>query len=526
MVQSGKRNLILQKIDKNRIILAITSGLLLTGSFPQTGLSWLAWFALTPLLIAAKDLRFKDGFKIGLLTGLVHNITLLYWLSYTMETYGHLPVYLAIPILFLFSFYLSLYIAFFSGLLTRITLKPLMLFFMIPALWVSLEYVRSFLFTGFPWELTAYSQYKSLHIIQVSDIFGSYGVSFLLILSNAAVFIGFLYLTKSGRWGRKVSGVHFASSVLIFLFALTFVWFYGKIRIELTDKTVSDSHKTRISVIQGNIGQSEKWDPALQYSAVKKYLDLSGSVIAEKPELVVWPETAAPFYFLYDTGLTEMVQRRIAETGVSFLVGSPSFIRNKDNLEYYNSAYLIGPDGKAYGKYDKVHLVPYGEYVPLKKWLPFIGKIVENVGDFRSGKKGATISLNGHSLGVLICYELIFPYLSRAEVNNGAGLLVNITNDAWYGKTSAPYQHFSMAVFRAVENRRALVRAANTGISGFIDPSGRIMASTPIFEDAAMTRSIPILKEITFYTRFGDLFAFICIAAAALTLLIKTKWEI
>ncbi|MFO7666601.1 MAG: apolipoprotein N-acyltransferase [Desulfobacterales bacterium] len=516
----------MQKIDRNKITLAITSGLLLTGSFPQTGFSWLSWFALTPLLIAAKDLQFKDGFKIGLLAGLVHNITLLYWLSFTMETYGHLPIYLAIPILFLFSFYLSLYMAFFSGALTRITPGPLKLLFIIPALWVSLEYIRSFLFTGFPWELAAYSQYKSLHLIQVSDILGPYGVSFLLVLSNSAVFIGFLYLTKSGWQGKKVSGVHFAASVLIFLSALTIVWFYGKIRIEAVDKIVSVSRKAMVSVIQGNIGQSEKWDPALQYSATKKYLDLSASVVAEKPDLVVWPETAAPFYFLYDTGLTEMVQRSVAETGVNFLIGSPSFLQTRDNIEYYNSAFLVGPDGKVSGKYDKVHLVPFGEYVPLKKWLPFLGKIVEHVGDFCPGKKGATINLNGQSLGVLICYELIFPYLSRAEVKNGAGLLVNITNDAWYGKTSAPYQHFSMAVFRAVENRRALVRAANTGISGFIDPSGRIMATTPIFEDAVLTRNIPILKEITLYTQLGDIFAFICLAAAALTLLIKTKQKI
>jgi len=306
---------------------------------------------------------------------------------------------------------------------------------------------------------------------------------------------------------------------------VTIVWFYGKIRIETTDKLVSASHKARVSVIQGNIEQSDKWDPALQYSATKKYLDLSASVTAEKPDLVVWPETAAPFYFLYDTALTEKVQRGIAETGVSFLIGSPSLMQVDDSIEYYNSAYLVGPDGIVSGKYDKVHLVPFGEYVPLKKWLPFLGKIVEHVGDFQPGKKGTIISLNGQSIGVLICYELIFPYLSRAEVKNGAGLLVNITNDAWYGKTSAPYQHFSMAAFRAVENRRALVRAANTGISGFIDPSGRIISSTAIFEDAVMTRNVPILREITFYTRFGDLFAFICLAAAASTLLIKTNFS-
>ncbi|RPJ17297.1 MAG: apolipoprotein N-acyltransferase [Desulfobacteraceae bacterium] len=518
-----KRNLILQKIDKNKIILAITSGLLLTGSFPQTNLSWLAWFALVPLLIAIKDLEFKDGFKTGLLTGLVHNISLLYWLSYTMETYGHLPIYLAVPILFLFSFYLSLYTAFFCGALTRISSKPLLLFIAIPALWVSLEYIRSFLFTGFPWELMAYSQYNSLRVIQISDILGSYGVSFLLVLSNSAVFIGFLYLTKSNWRGKKVSAFNFLSSAFIFLFALTFIWFYGKIRMETVDKAVADSNKIKVSVVQGNIEQSEKWDPALQYSATKKYLDLSGSAAFEKPDLIVWPETAAPFYFLYDAGLTEMVERGIVETGTNFLIGSPSFMRADGNIEYYNSAYLIGPDGKVSGKYDKVHLVPFGEYVPFKKWLPFLGKIVEHVGDFCPGKQGKIINLNGQSLGVLICYELIFPYLSRAEVKNGADFLVNITNDAWYGKTSAPYQHFSMAAFRAVENRRALVRAANTGISGFIDPSGRIAASTSIFENAVMTRDIQVLKEITFYTRFGDLFAYICLAAAALTLLIKTK---
>jgi apolipoprotein N-acyltransferase len=513
----------LQKIDKNKIILAIASGLLLTFSFPEAGCSYLAWFALTPLLIACRDLGFKDGLKTGLLSGLVHNITLLYWLSYTMETYGHLPLYLAVPILFLFSFYLSLYTAFFCGAVTRLAAKPLIFFVAIPAIWVSLEYIRSFLFTGFPWELMAYTQYKSLHIIQVSDILGLYGVSFLLVLSNSALYIGYLYLTKSGWRGKRVKALHFASSAFIFLFALAIVWFYGKIEIEKVDKIVSASGKAKISVIQGNIEQSEKWDPALQYSATKKYLNLSASAAAERPDLIVWPETAAPFYFLYDTGLTEMVQRGIAETGTNYLIGSPSFVRKGAGAEYYNSAFLIGRDGKVLGKYDKVHLVPFGEYVPFKKWLPFLGKIVEHVGDFWSGKKGAIIILNDHGLGVLICYELIFPYLSRAEVRNGANLLVNITNDAWYGKTSAPYQHFSMTVFRAVENRRALVRAANTGISGFIDPSGRIIVSTPIFEDAAVTKDIPILREITFYTRFGDIFAYLCLAAAGLIILIKSK---
>ncbi|MGB5158551.1 apolipoprotein N-acyltransferase [Desulfobacterium sp. N47] len=504
-----------------KIISAVISGVLLTASFPKTDLSWLAWFALVPLLASISDLGFKQSFRLGLLAGLVHYLTLLYWLSYTMGTYGHLPVYLSIPILFLFSLYLALYIAILSGLISSLCNKPLHLLFLVPVLWVCIEYLRSNFLTGFPWELIAYSQYKSLHIIQVSDIFGPYGVSFLLALSNTAFFIVLLLLTKTMWQKKSVSFKDAAISMLVFIIAFTGCWYYGIKRIKNIDETASGSEKIRISVIQGNIGQSEKWDPAFQLSTINKYVNLSLSVKAEKPDLVVWPETAAPFYFMYDKRLTEIVLDLVSGTNSSFLIGSPSFIRKDDKIEFYNSAYMLSPKANVTGKYDKSHLVPFGEYVPLKKWLPFIGKIVENVGDFNSGKKGSTISLNSNSLGVLICYELIFPYLARAQVNNGAGLLVNMTNDAWYGTTSAPYQHFSMAVFRAVENRRTLARAANTGISGFIDPAGRIIDSTNLYKDAAITRKVPILTAKTFYTRFGDLFAFACLTIAALIGLVK-----
>jgi apolipoprotein N-acyltransferase len=179
------------------------------------------------------------------------------------------------------------------------------------------------------------------------------------------------------------------------------------------------------------------------------------------------------------------------------------------------------------GKYDKTHLVPFGEYVPLKKWLPFLGKIVAQVGDFKSGKKGNTLSWKNQRIGVQICYEIIFPGLSRAMVRNNASLLINITNDAWFGKTSGPYQHFSMTVFRAVENRRSLVRAANTGISGFIDPAGRVMASTALLKEAAVTQTVPLLKERTVYTNIGDLFAQVCLAVVLLvTLLEIVRWGI
>ena len=175
------------------------------------------------------------------------------------------------------------------------------------------------------------------------------------------------------------------------------------------------------------------------------------------------------------------------------------------------------------GKYDKVHLVPYGEYVPLKRFFPFLGKLVEAVGDFRPGKEGQVLSLNGEKVGILICFEIIFPELSRLMVKNGAQLLVNITNDAWFGTSSAPYQHLSMGVLRAVENHRAVARAANTGISAFVDPVGRILDKTPLFEEAVRIRSLPVMDQETFYTHYGDLFAIGCVLISMVAC-IKSVW--
>ncbi len=510
------------QIDRLKIISAVASGLLLTGSFPKIGIYWLAWLAFVPLLAALRNLSFKNGFRLGFLAGLVHYLTLIYWLSCTMKTYGHLPLYLCVPVLFLFSSYLALYVAVFSATLTRLCRKPLICLFMIPVLWVSLEYLRSFLFSGFPWELIGYSQFNNLRIIQISDIFGVYGVSFLIALSNAAIFLAFLYLTKK-NWQEEVVSKSIATvSITFFILIFGLAWSYGKWRIQSIDNLISASPSVSITIVQGNIEQAKKWDIAFQNETTKKYVKLSLLAKEHKPDLVVWPETATPFYLLHNTRLSNMVQKGIYDTDADFLIGSPSFVRRKNSVEYYNSAYLIGSDGKVSGKYDKVHLVPFGEYVPFKKWLPFLGKMVEQVGDFRPGSKGNTISFRNCGLGLQICYEIIFPDLSRAMAKNNALLLVNITNDAWFGRTSAPYQHFSMAVFRAVENRRSLIRSANTGISGFIDPAGRIIAQTDLFQEAIMTRSIPLLHKTSFYTRFGDMFAIACLATTLLfTLRIK-----
>ena len=506
---------------KENIAWATLSGVLLTGAFPKIGIDWLAWIALVPLLYAVKDLSVGAGFRVGFITGLVHFLSLLYWLVPVMRTYGYLPMFLSVSILILLAAFLALFIALFATAITAVGQKPAACLALTPLIWVTLEYIRSFIFSGFPWELLGYSQYNRLQLIQISDILGVYGLSALIAFVNGAVFITLLYFVKR-RWQQTdITKKLAAGSMIALILGIALTWSYGYWRLIAIDRLIAAAPKTRISVIQGNIDQARKWDPAFQIETIKKYNQLSASASNKQPDLIVWPESATPFYFLYDVTPSKMVLEGIRQSGTDYLIGSPSFLRADGGVQYYNSAYLIIPEKKTMGKYDKTHLVPFGEYVPFKEWLPFLGKIVAQVGDFRAGKVGNTLPWRQEQLGVQICYEIIFPGLSRALAQNGASILVNITNDAWFGKTSGPYQHFSMTVFRAVENRRSLARSANTGISGFIDPAGRILASTDLLQDAVATQMVPMLKERSIYTQIGDLFARVCLALVLLIMLVE-----
>ena len=506
---------------KKNILIAALSGLLLTGAFPKIGLDWLAWFALVPLLYALKDQTAGVGFRLGFITGLVHFLTLLYWLVPVMRTYGYLPAYLSVLVLLLLAAFLALFMASFAAAISAFGKQPARCLVLIPLLWVALEYSRSFIFSGFPWELLGYSQFNRLQLIQISDILGVYGLSALIAFVNGAVFITLLYLTKRRWLDAEITKRLVTGAVIALILGIALSWSYGYWRLKRIDHLIAISPKTRVAVVQGNIDQAVKWDPAFQIETIKKYNRLSSSTTKQRPDLIVWPESATPFYFLYDIKPTELVFEGIRQTTADYLIGSPSFVQTADVVRYFNSAYLISPLTKHMSKYDKTHLVPFGEYVPLKKWLPFLGKIVAQVGDFKAGMEGKTLLWKTEQVGVQICYEIIFPRLSRAMAKNNAALLINITNDAWFGKTSGPYQHFSMTVFRAVENRRTLVRSANTGISGFIDPAGRVLDSTPLLQEATLVRSIPLMKIKTVYTRIGDLFAQVCFGMALIVVLLE-----
>jgi apolipoprotein N-acyltransferase len=491
-------------LNRTRILFALSSGALLTLAFPNFDQGWLAWIALVPLLLAVRETRWQTSFCLGLATGLAHYLSLVYWTAHTMHTYGRLPWLQSIVLLLLLSGFLALFPAIYTALLSFIKAGPGLVPVVSPLAWTALEYLRTWIFTGFPWELLGYSQYDHLWAVQFADIFGVYGVSALVVWFNTTLALLMLrWLDKPWR-SRQITRRCVVASTTVMVLTLCAVVSYGIFRLGSVDRAVSRAKKAKIAVVQGNIDQAHKWDTRFQTLTTVKYKRLSKAAAAEPLDLIIWPETATPFFFLHEKILSGIVLESIRNIGIPFIIGSPSYANEQNKQIYFNSAYLIDPQGNPDGRYDKVHLVPFGEYVPIKRWLPFIDKLVAQVGDFKRGRTGNTLKWQGHNIGMQICYEVIFPGLSRKMVQNGADLLVNITNDAWFGRTGAPYQHFSMAVLRSVENRRFLARAANTGISGFIDPCGRILKTTLLNQEASATESVALLPMRSPYSRWGD----------------------
>ncbi len=483
------------------MLTAALSGILLFFSFPKFGNGLVAWFALVPLFFALTGASPSRAFQLGFITGMVTHTAILYWISFVVVQYGHLPLYAGIITMLFLAAYLSVYTGCFAAGLVFLQKKTKGFFLAAPLLWSTLEYIRSQIFSGFPWENLAYSQYLHKNIIQLADITGIYGISFVIVLVNFAIF----EILKTGIKDRPTARRGFYALAVVLL-----TIFYGYFRNSEIEDTLSKAPSTEVVLIQGNIDQSVKWDPRYQQQTVDIYDSLSKASGVKRGGLIVWPETAAPFFFAQPGPLQKRVIDVAMKSGASLLFGCPHYEKNGSELLYRNSAFLINPDGKVSGRYDKVHLVPYGEYVPLKRFFPFIEKLTAGVGDFRPGSGFIPLANGNRRLGVLICYEAIFPEAARAYKRNKADLLVNITNDAWFGKSSAPHQHLSMTVFRAVENRLYLVRAANTGISAFVDPLGSIKAQTPLFTKGFLKGKTKYIDKNTFYAAYGDIFVYLC----------------
>jgi apolipoprotein N-acyltransferase len=498
----------------SHFLAAIFSGLLLAMAFPKWDQTYLLIFALVPLFWALRDKSLKAAFWLGLVAGLAHYAALLYWIVYVTHVFGHIELFLAIGIMLLLAGYLSLYTAVWGLGVAWGQRRGLSLFWWAPALWVTLEMGQTYIISGFPWELLGNGLFLHPPLLQLADITGVYGLSFLIVLVNATVYL--LFFPLRGK------NAPLKEAAVVCLIVAAWVG-YGYYRLGAMEKLAAASPKIRVAVCQGNLKQGEKWKKEMVLTTLARYAELTEQVKGAR--LIVWPETAAPFFFMRTPDLDAKVQDIAKASGAYLLFGSPAFELTSKGEHYYNRAYLLNPEGQTIGTYDKAHLVPFGEYVPLSHYFPFslIGKMVPMVGDFAEGPVGATVSLPEGAIGPLVCYESIFPHLARAQVANGAHLLVNITNDAWFGKTAAAYQHMSMAVLRAVENHVCLARAANTGISCFIDGSGHILWQSPLYVPDAHAEELAWLPGGTLYTKIGDAFAWACIAVCGLALILARR---
>ena len=499
------------------IFLSLISGAVLVLAFPRFHFEFLAWFGLVPLLWAIRRKTPVQAAVMGFLSGLVFYLGILYWIYNVLTEFGHLPPALGVFFVILLSAYLALYFSAFAYGIRWVRAHadlPETLF--APILWVALEYLRGFLLSGFPWELLGYSQYRLLSLVQISDITGVYGVSFLIVLANAALY----RLAFSGverNWNSALREV-LAAAILVAGTAL-----YGQWRMmELAQ--ISPSEKPiRIALVQGNIRQDVKWETSYQEETIKIYSHLTRQTKFQRPELIIWPETSAPFFFQSPSNFQNRILEVAQQMEVPILLGAPAFERKGDKIQYFNSAFLISPEKKILGRYDKLHLVPFGEYAPLSGIFSFTKDIIGAIGDFTEGAGVRTLPFPGGDFGVLICYEAIFPDLTRRFVAGGARFLVNITNDAWFGSTSAPYQHLSMVTLRAIENRVPIARAANTGISALIDSTGQIRVASELFTREALSGTIQVGQTKTIYAQYGDVFAYACLGLTALSILMIRK---
>ena len=453
-------------------------------------------------------LRRNGAAALGLLTGSAYFAGTLYWLVDTMRTFGGLPAAVAVVVCALLVFVLSLYVALFASLLSRACrlIGPAAVW-TAPFIWVGCEYLRSWIGGGFPWVLLGYSQATALPVAQIASIGGVYLLSCIVaVVSSAAAWIAIT--RRPSRW--IVSGAVVAAVIAMA------VW--GAIRVR-DGALTRDGDLLRVGLVQGNIAQEDKWNPQLAGLILERYLEMSRRAIGEGAQVVMWPESSTPFFLEENPMMASRIRELAAQSRTPFVVGSDQLERAaRDQLapagrdRYFNAAFLVGPDGQTRAVYRKMHLVPFGEYVPLRQLLPFVAPLVEAVAEFSPGLEPVLLPIGDHSLSVAICYEVVYPWLIRSFVLAGSELLVTITNDAWYGTTSAAYQHWEQASLRAVEQGRYLVRAANTGISGIVDPYGRAVARTALFETAVVTGDVRWIRTRTVYATIGDLIAWISLA--------------
>jgi apolipoprotein N-acyltransferase len=497
------------------ILASVFSAVLLVLSFPSYELYWLAWLALVPLLVALSG---RSPIVSFLLSCVCTMFFFAIVFSFVLKVPGYRPLHHA-----LLDIYLGLLCALFGlvcGFIWRRCTGTVALL-AAPFVWVCIEYIRAnFGFLAFPWVLLSHSQYKVLPVIQIASIAGGYGVSFLIVMVNATIAACVLYLLHKLRkgppsLGPQISrcGVVSMSTAAALLLILTLLYGRGVVSRPIAGEGI------KVAVVQGNIPQNMKWDRRHAAYIMQTYTELTAEASKEKPELIVWPESATPGPIDLNKRLHDEVSRIAKQAGGFLLLGSSYHEKLKpgSGRALLNSAFLIGPEsGAGKQRYDKIRLFPFGEYLPMENRIPWSWINVPKMPGFSPGKTFTLFQGPGFCFGVTICWEILFPEMIREFVKNGAQFMVNITNEAWFGETVGPYHILTASVFRAVENRVYVVRCANTGISCFINPYGRVVdrvkddKGQDIFVRGVLTETVIPMESRTVYTRYGDWLVWIC----------------
>lgn len=518
-------------------LLAASSGVLQVLIFPRPSLVFLCWFCLTPLLFAIlagqqQGLRITDsdgrdlgattpgqGFLLGYLSGILWYAGSCYWVYDVMHLYGGLSAPVALGILVLYCLYLGLYHGAF-GLMVAVLARRAgenqgRVLALAPFAWVAVELARARI-SGFPWDLLGTSQVDNIPLTGIATVTGVYGLSFGIALVNTA-FAAALLLPPTRRRLMLVTslaaGLTLQAGVLV------------------RPPAEPVTHTARLVQADVPILSGGAWNIDYFRQTVNEMMALSGqpgnALRSPEPRLIVWPESPTPF-FVKDPNFHHALMGIASQTGAYVVAGSigvrNSATREKPS-ELLNSAAVMSPAGDWVARYDKIHLVPFGEYVPFKSLLTFAQSLTKESGDFSPGAERTVFVLDGHRLGAFICYESVFPDEVRVFADRGAEVFLNISNDGWFGDTGAPYQHLNMARMRAIENRRWLLRGTNTGITGSIDPFGRLVMQAPRNVRTAIDVPYAFRSDTTFYTRHGDLFAYLCAIITVVALAVRFSFR-
>ncbi len=425
----------------------------------------------------------------------------LYWIVVPVSVYGGFPMVLAVFCPLLLGFCVALFAALYSTFLFSVknSFSWFWLGIFSGCAWAFLEFVREYALTGFPWFVAAQAFAVWPQTIQAVSKVGAFGLGMVMAACGLWLSLG------------RVKPACCGAAALIITMGYGFF---------LPEREPGQERITVLAV-QGNIDQTLKWERDIQLLTIRKYIELTRGGMSEgRPDLVIWPETALPFYFQDPTELSEKVRQFVLDNSLELVTGSPAYRFEDDGVEYslYNRAYWVSADGLIHGYYDKERLVPFGEYIPLDRYLPFLEKLVHGELDFSPGRSVSPMTKGNLALGVLICYEIIFPGLVRTRMEQGANIIINISNDAWFGNTSAPAQHLHLSVLRAVEQNRYVIRATNTGISAFINPAGKVYNRSRLFEDASLLDKAGLIDEKSIYFHLYWVINFVFMAGVVFAL--------